>query len=410
MQAKQCVVNEFEIARGIYDLPPIEEWDVGANDDFDIIICPLGFEERTSSIIQKLADKCPATPRAATHGFLATYSTNLPDNDKNSEVIRGSLNQLCSEIHTIDADSPQHVFNSITAVIDGLLLRKTHLNVAFDISGASGTLIMSTIKALMDRAENLSITIFYTEALEYYPNWIAYKSNPELVIKGCCAIGDPEADHEYGVELVDVNELYPGYSIENRRELVIAVPSFRTERLRQCLQFVSEQILSSPGQYINWLFGVPPATKNAWRNTLQKQMVDRFVAMTLGNETELEVPSTSFLNTSNSCDVSTLDYREMTRVLLEIADANLGREISVLHMGSKMQALGLSLALQARGEITVFYARPTRFKPDRYSMGVGDAHCVRIECPDKVLKQLRKVGTLEFCPAVETDRSGRPEA
>lgn len=410
MQDKQCIVNDYETARGIFDLPNLVAWDGTSNRAYDILIFPLGFEGRAINVIQKLtALKSPSLNNDAI-GLIGKYVTNVSDNEKHRSMIEVELKKLCGAIEYFDADSPLDTFITITSNIEKLLKTKSRLAIAIDISAASGTLILSAFKALLGKSEHISITVFYTEAKNYYPDHCDYESNADEVIQRCCKIGDPDTDHEYGVELVDINELYAGHPMENRNELVIAIPSFRTERLRQSLQYISEQILALPGDHIYWVFGVPPSNCNKWRNELQRRIVGRFMCSSLGLEINEGSSSVALIDQKQSCDVSTLDYRATTSLIVDLADKNIGKSISVLHMGSKMQALGLSLALHVRSEVTIFYARPTSFKASRYSMGIGDAHKIVFENPHQALAQLGKIGTLEFTPAIETDRSGKPAA
>lgn len=406
MQGKHCVVSDYELARGVFDLPHIARPGAEYQTDYDLMIFPLGFEERALDAVQKLAAAHKSWPSKRVLGLVGKYITNTADNERHQAIITECLSQMCTDINTFDADSPQEVFDTINSALNTLMQNQSLVKVAFDISGASGTLILSAMKALFHRGKSISITIFYTEAKYYFPDYETYRLSPNSVVERCCRIGDPDSDHEVGVELVDVNELYPGNRMENRKELVVAIPSFRTERLRQCLQYVSEQISAAPQKYIYWIFGMPPADRNNWRNTLQRQISEYFMRSALGYETAESAPT--LLTQNNSYDVSTLDYRDITRHMIDIADRNLGKSISLIHMGSKMQALGLSLALQARSELTVCYARPSSFKASRYSVGVGDAHCVNFLAPIVILDHLRKIGTLEFVPSIETDNSGKP--
>ena len=63
-------------------------------------------------------------------------------------------------------------------------------------------------------------------------------------------------------------------------------------------------------------------------------------------------------------------------------------------MGSKMQAVGSALALAARLEISLVYARPERFNPSSYSGGIGVMREIRFEMLETVISSLASVGQM----------------
>lgn len=405
MLDKQCVVAPYELEQALELLPDVEQWDETTVPPFDIFITVLGFEDRSIHIAEALASAVHSGRAAqASLALVARYETNSTDNVRNEPALRKALSTLTKRIEYVNGDLPQSIACEIGTHIDALCVDGAYVKVIFDISGASGNLILSAMHALLERNESIDLTVFYSEPERYYPSREEYDRDTEGLVLSCCAVGDPNSPHEYGVEVVQVNELYPGYGVENRPELIIAIPSFRTERLRYCLQYVSDQIQAAPDRYVRWLLGYPPAESNRWRYDLQHRVINRMMASMVGlDPSDTEAPT---LSNENCHPVSTLNYREMTETIIKSADSNPGNKLSVIHMGSKMQAIGLSLALHVRSEISVCYARPTGFNVARYSSGCSTTWVVRFGQLKPKVDELGRVGELRLMTTIETDRTG----
>lgn len=405
MYDKQCIVASLELEHAIAHLPEASQWDECSSLQFDVFIAAIGFEDRATHIPCAIASAARdgLLPQAACT-VLARYETNTSDNERNEKTLLDAVKAFSIKTEVIEGDSPQSISLSLGAIVGALIDKGSLVRIAFDISAASGAFILSVMHTLLKRCDSVELTVLYTEAETYHPRMEEYERSPEELLTACCAVGDPNSPHESGVELVQVNELYPGYGVENRRELIIAIPSFRTERLRNCLQYVSDQIQATPDKYVLWILGCPPAQTNQWRIDLQKRMVNRLMASMVGLEpSDARAP---VLSERNLCLVSTLDYREMVRTIIRIADEHLGERISVVHMGSKMQAVGMSLALKVRSEITVCYARPSRFNPARYSSGSSTVWHVPFGLLKPKVDELSHVGELDLITTIETTRTG----
>lgn len=405
MLDKQCVITEYEICSSLAQFPNIEQWAEASVPDCDILIVALGFEDRSTYVASKLASlQLKNSSQILPLALVAQYGTNKIDNKKNELVLKNSLSTLAKRIEYIDADSPQSVALDLGAHIDLIKTTKPEIKVVFDISAASGNFILAVMHVLLARGEYIHLTILYTEPECYYPNFEEYDRDQENLVSSCCSSGIPDSPHEYGVEGVQVNELYPGYGVENRSELVVAIPSFRTERLRYCLQYVSDQIQADPSKYMHWLLGFPPVEKNRWRHDLQRKIIHRMMANMVGLEvTDASAPK---LRDDNCSSISTLNYLEMLKNIIKIADDNVGSKITVIHMGSKMQSIGLSLGLYVRREVALCYSRPSGFNPTRYSSGTSTSWILSFGLLGPKLKELARIGELNFSTSIETARSG----
>lgn len=77
-------------------------------------------------------------------------------------------------------------------------------------------------------------------------------------------------------------------------------------------------------------------------------------------------------------------------------------------MGSKLQAIGIALALSARDEISICTANPTQFNASKYSEGVGSYWTLDLSELEVLIEKLKTIGYLLITPYIETEKSGIP--
>lgn len=408
MKNKQCIIAPRELDAVLSCLPEVKQWDECTIPSTDIFITALGFEDRVLHVPKIFANAATqANIKQIPLTVLGRYLTNLSDNSANEKPLCIDLNKFSDQVVSFNADAPHLIAQELGTHIDSFIKTQGTVKVTFDISAASVNFILSVLHTILKRGNSIDLTVLYVEPVIYFPLRAEYEDDLEGLIQSCCAIGDPNSPHESGVDAVYVNELYPGYSSDNRPELVIAAPSFRTERLLNCLQFVSDQVQADPEGRVLWLIGMPYAEENYWRNDLQCRIVKKMMASMAGIDTP-SAPHAPVLNETNYRNISTLNYIEMARAIVDIADTHLGHKLSLIHMGSKMQAIGISLALHIREEITVCYARPTRFNPKRYSKGCSTCWTIPFGLMSNWTNKLTQIGELELITSVETNRTGLP--
>lgn len=388
-------------------LPVIAEWDKKITRPIDIFITSLGFEDRSVAISKAIAlEMAGSAHHKNALGIICCYSTNVQDNERNRELLKTALASFCKRQVDTDADSPQEVEKFIGDQILSVSESKKAVEVAFDISASSGNLILSVLHALIKYRDSISLRILYSEPARYFPLQEDYDTNPENLVLRACDSGDADSYQEYGVCDVDSNELYPGIDGENRPEYIIAVPSLRTSRLVRCLSHLSDQPLSSPDKYIYWILSEPPSNELKWRQDLQRKMVSNTLSSLVGFAAS--DPLAPQLNSENNATCSTLDYRDILHQVIQEADRRIGNNISLVHMGSKLQALGIAFALSARNEISVCYAKPVEYNPTRYTEGIGPMWQLDVPNLAEVIGNIHLIGTLTFTAKIETERTGLP--
>lgn len=407
MSDKHVHIRKLDTQDIAPSLPLVTPWTESINKRIDIFIVALGFEDRAPAIAKSIAQNLVGTTiERSALGLICCYKTNKEDNERNRAIITTALASFCNKQLDIDADSPREIENFLGEKIDDLYEKHSKVEIVFDISAASGNLILSVMHTMIRYRDKVSLTILYAEPESYYPKQEEYDLNPEALVLRACDSGNIDSSHEYGVNDVQINELYPGADTESRPEFIIAIPALRSNRLMRCLQHLSDQPLSAPEQYVYWILGEPPESSLRWRQEFQKRLVKNMMSTMVGfNVTDPLAPQ---LKNENHTVCSTRDYREILKTVIDLADEKLGHNLSLVHMGSKLQAIGISLALNVRNEIAVCCASPTQFNPSRYSNGVGTMWQIDMTNLNKIVIELQKIGQLVFIPKIETERSGLP--
>jgi hypothetical protein len=167
-------------------------------------------------------------------------------------------------------------------------------------------------------------------------------------------------------------------------------------RIIRCINFISEQAISAPSSNVIWVFGEPISPEDSWRKELQKEIVIEGLKQIGSNAEEQSMNKSS--ESSETCCI--FDYRKIICSLFNISDSHIGKNITCIPMGSKMQSLGVALALFARNEISVTYAMPTSFTPKSYSEGVGKTWQAELGNTQKLKNLLSKIGCLTANTAV----------
>lgn len=401
MTDKNGFVRLLKFEDACSDLPELSPWD-GLLESFDVFICAMGFEDRAPAIAKQLA--ATTAPSGHRRALVFQYPGNEVDNARNKDALFGAVGSFCGHVETAAADVPQGMRQAVRSAVaptPGEAKRR----VVFDISAASGNLILSVMYALIEVSESVELQILYCEPQEYFPDRARYETAPQDLIEEALKPGDRFSMVEFGVAEVEVNELFPGVELESLPELVIAVPAFRTSRLVRCLQHLTDQPLVSPAESVFWILGGPPSSPLQWRTAYQRQIVNTLMARLVGME-----PSDGLAPrlTEYNCEVcSTLDYKDILKTLIDQIDARKGQSLSIVHMGSKMQAIGIALCLAVRSEVRVCGARPQQFNASQYSQGVGAKWRLDLTRLRKIIQRLQRVGTLDLQTNIESDRERR---
>jgi hypothetical protein len=340
-----------EIIDGLPDLVPVGE---AVATDADLILSFLGFEDRVVALPRAIAREHSAVPVV-----VFQYRTNREGNDARLSELVGAWEALGFRYEFVPLTSRRAFLLSRIAEMRHALRRP--IRVLVDLSVASNVALASLLPLLI-REQDMNITLFYGEAEVYAP------VDRRAVSGGAT---------EQGVRSVEVVAERPGYRVDSLGDAVVIVAGFGPARARAAVAELFPSKIGIPEGAVEWVFGLPPAADRAWRASYSAEL--HGVA----------------LEDRASHTASTLEYRSVMGVLEEIFMRRWRKEhVTVVPLGSKMQAVGVALFSFLRPEVRVLSAEPARYESAEYSRGIGARWLLPLGESDGLRTRLRSVDSI----------------
>lgn len=376
---KRFIIKKRSISDALGILPPLLPLRE-IKSELDFFICVCGFEERVLAIPRFFLE---GNTRINKGIFLGNYKTNPEDNNKRKSELLPILESLNNNIVTFEAENPENILNILSAVEAGHN-GETSINIGLDISGGSSTFITSTIIALTRLKIDVHLSIFYTTAEDYHEPTDASLEEPVSVWKACDL-------RETGVDDVSANELVPGIQHDHLPSFVIAIPSMFPARLQRGLSFLGIGTLSGADENIYWILPSTDHAKHKWRQSqVKKSLLDMIYGAPEHQNPQQDLPEAQW----SFCDV--LDYQGCARHILNQTELREGTNISIIHAGTKIQAVGVALALSARPEIALVKSRPQSFSAAHYSTGTGTPYVIELTKLKSIIQSLAAIGSFDI--------------
>jgi hypothetical protein len=352
-------------------LPDFSVIGSGSADRFeeaDLFICALGFEERTTAFAREVARRAARCQSA----LVLTYSTNRADNDRNRADLFDALRACCDSVDEFDGDDARCLAKLRSFLVTAKSLDSGgKARVTVDISVMANRLLLKCIKALLEF--DLSLRVVYSEARIYHPTEAEYLANRDNW-------RDPSSlGLERGVQKIDVGNDYPGEWSQAVPTCLVLFPTFRKERATAVIEKVDGSLFDGGAGELIWVVGAPHnMDDNGWRVSAMKEIN--------------EIP------VGARCEaVCTFEYKKTLAALDAMyGEFQLTHNIVVAPLGSKMQALGVSLFCFRRPDVRVVTAMPKEYNAKRYSEGVCAMWSASFGDSRELKKQLLSVGTLHW--------------
>lgn len=376
IERKRFLVRTVTASDCLCNLPDLQPYAPSAF-PLDLFIVAAGFEERVLEVARRLRhDSTPVNQEI----LVGNYRTNVSDNQHRYKELEPILTSFGAVITGFDADDPLEV---VSAIMDALQRRpSTALRIGFDVSGASSTLILAVMATLARFSQPIDVTVFYTTA-EIYDQ--PRKDGPNTLML--------EERREIGIGTEPLSVPFGGYHHDHLPVSVIALPSLYTERLEACLAHLNVGPITGSADNLYWLLPATGADEHKWRQNDTRQAVMELMLRLQGREEEGIENEVIRADDMATCDV--LDYADTARLLVDRIDNLPGRNISIVHMGSKLQAIGVALAAAARSEVAVLTVRPASFNASKYSAGIGQTFTLQFPDFAAVVKSIENIGTLD---------------
>jgi hypothetical protein len=357
-------LRKIELANVVAELPEPSKAPAHA-ERVDLLITVLGFEERAVSAIEQFK----ASGGQAGRAVVLRYSTNVTDNQVNELHTQEVLRDISANITTIEATAP------VLGDELGALLPSSGVTqrVILDISVASNQLVLRMFKTLLSR--DIELSLIYAEAAEYFPTREEMIASTDDDDKTTSSDSNVLSD---GIGQVDVAVEYPGQHLDALPHLVLLFPGFSTERARAALSAIDPALLTDSNDGTVWFIGRPHLEADSWRQEALEQLH-------------------SLAPDSRRIAVSTFDYRQTLQELDRVYIEHEGRRrMTLVPMGSKLQALGASLFCYLRPDVSALFATPATYNAAHYSRGCKDVWQLDLGSTASLRAALDRVGQLEL--------------
>jgi hypothetical protein len=365
--AKTHVRQLSEVIHRLPEVQPFGAPNRSSVEGADLLLCPVGFEERCLTISSFFAGSQIAVKRSV----YFEYSTNPEDNAIRRGQLIEHLKAFSSTVDRLDADE-EDLARSLRKSLSLLQVGDAGREplVIFDISVGSNRLLMRALKVLLEAP--IRLTVLYSEAATYHPTRDEYDSEPTKW-ESAESLG-----LDRGVNEVEFSEEFPGYHVDQLPDCVTIIAGFNADRARAAVSKVDPFLLSTPEGKVIWLVGVPHLPEDQWRAHLARTIHK------LGTE-------------EPQFDVGTFDYRKIVRILEDIYLKRCGQfRFTLAPLGSKMQALGAGLFCYLRPEVRVVFVTPQRYNAARYSEGCKNTWMIEFGPVARVRELLDDVGKVSI--------------
>jgi hypothetical protein len=377
---KRFLIKKTKVSDVVANLPPMLNMERKSS-VLDYFIGTCGFEERILGVPRLLNETASTISKGI---LLGAYQTNPLENNERRQELLPYIESLNTNITYFDADSPEDIYKAIAGILALTNENKNApLTIGLDISGGSATFITSAILSLARHTQNINLIVFYTTAKSYHEPHKTHRDDPVSVWT--------ESDlRERGVLDVSANELAPGIQHDHLPSYVIAIPSMFPARLQRSLSFLGIGSLGGVDEHVFWIL---PKTDDAVHQWRQLQVKKSLLCMIYGSQevmgSDRELPDGLWAY----CDV--LDYKECVRIIMDQKQEHCSANVSIIHAGTKVQAIGTALAIAARSEIALVKTRPQEFSAKSYSTGIGDSYTITFQNINSICESLAAVGRFE---------------
>lgn len=354
----------------------------------DLLIVVNGFEERSTRYASLLAGGSANVVEAV----VLKFATNRDDNEAQMTDLTVSLQQLSTRMTTIDvADLSSKLAPSVRAAAERSENDGGRLRLTFDVSGASGRIILRVMRCLFELARegiSINLTVAYTEATEYAPTQAdaenilnQLRARAEL-LKGVSPSAPIAVGPDYDADSSGADVEYIGQSAEGLPEHAVVICGFNANRVRVALDAVDPAFNADvPHRGVTYIAGEPPAKDLAWRLTVMKQI----------NAYPEEPAAFDFH------DASTLHYMETLDRLEKAYNEGFGKQrLTVIPFGSKMQTLAAALFCELHPDVRAQLVAPKRYQGSDYSRGSGPTHLLRFGDLTGLTARMSTLGSLRF--------------
>lgn len=351
-------------------------------DGADVLILASGFEPRSATAANKIRSAGARVPRVV----LLHFPTNAAENAVIWEEMDATLDAISEDRASILMSGSFKDFERELLASIPLGLAETPTRIMLDISGASGRMILLTMRALFaavrDHQGHISLNLVYTEAEVYAPSREEANGRIDELKLAFESRTQPTTELTLGLDQdpQDFCVAYEGHHVEDGPDRAIVICGFNAHRVRAALDQIDPSFNTNlPHPQVTYVAGEPPTAELAWRLDAMKEL------NAFGTD-----PSAVHFRTS-----STLDYQETLRLLEQLYEQTFGEErVTVLPFGSKMQTVAAALFCELHSDVRAQVVTPRSYRGSGYSSGSGVTHSLDLGDLAELIDVFKKVGSI----------------
>jgi hypothetical protein len=330
-------------------------------------VCAQGFEERCDAMARLVASSNVRLQ------YVVVFSLR-----SNSEKDRENGRRMIDLLAPLSAYPPVIVemdepvaHRRIRGALGGdAFMDNENNHVLLDISVAANRLCLRALECFL--RSNCQLTVAYTEAAVYHPEQNAFLVNEAVWMS------DDSLGTEKGVEDISPSDDFPGEHLEAASNVVVLLPSFRHERSAAVISHVDPALLVEPSDDVIWILGRPHLDQDLWRRDAMRK-INR-------------IPEDAKV-----FEASTFDYREAWRVLEGIYRERWeSSNITLSPIGSKMQALAVTLFCIRHSDVRVLLSIPQTYNAQQWSEGVRALWRISFGPAHEFLRDILQADTLRL--------------
>lgn len=350
--------------------------------DVDVLILAAGFEPRCATVARKLQ----AAGRRVPHTITLHFPTNLDENAVIWEELDGIVEAISEKRTAIQMTGSSLEFDS--ALLSALppMAGSGATRVLLDVSGASGRMILLTLRALFSSVRqdstHIDLAVAYTEANEYAPSKEEADATIAELKHALESHTMPGKELTLGLDRdpQDLCVVYEGHHVEDGPDRAIVICGFNAHRIRAALDNIDPSFNTNlPHPQVTYVAGEPPRPDRSWRLDAMKEL------NAFGTD-----PAALHYRTS-----STLHYEETLRLLEQLYEKSFGAErITVLPFGSKMQTIATALFCELHADVRAQIVTPKAYRGSGYSTGSGPTHILNFGVVAELIDVLASVGSI----------------
>lgn len=155
-----AMFERVELPRIVEHLPPVAALDIPVGHHVGLLICVLGYEDRSIAIPEYMA----ARGCRIDHALVRVYGSNVESNRTKRDQLEAALTVCGAQIEWIEGPTREFGARVREAASSDDV---DPAEVLLDISGMTGRVIIASIAALEERDLRLRVT--YAEASDYLP-------------------------------------------------------------------------------------------------------------------------------------------------------------------------------------------------------------------------------------------------